>query len=332
MKRALLTLFAVSLLAAGCNHTSTPTPSQNPTLKQNSSSKDIGASELLGFLDSKFDCSTPKDPQSSNKKCFDSNLDPLSSQSLYDKPVYLLEDLTGDGAKDALLTVYYNGSGAERDFYAFTKDTTVQGDTVTSDMKLVYQNQGVGFSRYSPPWTDGKGGYIVTCPDRDKDGEPDCQMNLQWGGTPEQKYFEEKPITSKTGMQTYTSQTYGYTFTYADKTGLVIHRSNIDLHGTGVLESVDIHDPISNPIEAFGVGVYSNPKTLSAASFIKQHPQLWASNYIDLQTKQTTFVKLPAILVTGAHGISTDMVIASRNYIFLIKGDFSAFKTFRFLQ
>lgn len=324
MKKVGGILLAVLLLAAGCRGGQAPVQ-QTEKPSESVEKVDVGSAEVLAFLNAKLDCASVKG--NAPKECFSTDLLPVVPGGIYEKPKYLLEDFTGDGAKDALVTVYYDGTGAFRDFYALTRDPKVKGDVV-GPVTVAYENQGVGFSK-TDPQKNAAGDYVVFCPDADDSGDPDCQMSMHWGGNFEQKYFLEQPVPSKSGIATYKSQRYPYQFTYTAKNGYVIHRTSSDADHTPTLESVEMYNPTSNPIDAFGVLVYPNPDTLSPTEFLKKNYSFWAESYAGLHPKSATFLKMPAARFDPS-GISLRTIITHGSYAYVLVGNTAAFKTFSF--
>lgn len=326
MKKVVSILLAVLFLAAGCRGGQAPVV-QSEKQSEPVQKVDAGSAEVLAFLNTRLDCSSNN--SKAPKQCFDEELRPVTSQSIYEKPKYLLDDFTGDGAKDALVTVYYNGTGEYRDFYALTRDPAVKGDAVGS-VTVAYENEGVGFSKTAPQ-KNAAGDYVVFCPDANDDDEPDCQLSLHWGGNFEQKYFLEQPVPSKSGVETYKSRRYPYQFTYAAKNGYAIHRTSSDANHTPTLESVEMYDPTSNPIDAFGVLVYANPDKLSATEFLKKNSNFWAESYAELHPKLATFLKMPAVRFDPS-GISLRTLITHDQYAYVLVGNIDAIKTFDFTK
>lgn len=325
MKKAVGVLVAILFLAAGCGSRQAAVVQ---TEKPDTEAPVVGVrtSEVAAFLNAKLDCSSAK-VSIPTRECFSADLQPLPTQSVYSKPEYLLEDFTGDGAKDALVTVYYDGTGAYRDFYALTRDPAVKGNPV-GPVTVVYENEGVGFSK-STPQKNAAGDYVVFCADLDKDGEPDCQLSLHWGGNFEQKYFLEQPVPSKSGVGTHKSRRYPYQFTYATKNGYAIHHLSPD--HTPVLETVEMFDPTANPIDAFGVLVYANPGKLSATDFLKKNYAFWAESYAGLHPKTATFLTIPAVRFDPS-GISLRTLFTHGEYAYVVVGNVAAFKTFSFTE
>lgn len=325
MKKVVGILAVTLLLAAGCASRRAPVV-QIEKPKNKAQTVGVGTPEVAAFLNAKLDCSSAK-ATLSTKECFSADLQPLPTQSVYTKPEYMLEDFTGDGAKDALLTVYYDGSGVYRDFYAITRDPSVKGDEI-GPVTVAYASEGVGFSK-SAPQKNAAGDYVVFCADVDKDGEPDCQLSLHWGGSFEQKYFLEKPVPSKSGTQVYKSRHYPYRFTYTEKSGYVVHATTVAADNTPILESVELYDPVSNPVDAFGVSVYANPEKLSPTEFLKKNYSFWAESYAGLHPKSATFLKVPAVRFDPS-GISLRTIITHGSYAYVLVGNITAFKTFSF--
>lgn len=327
MKKVVGILVASVFLAAGCGSRQAPVV-QTEKPDTEAPVVAVRTSEVAAFLNTKLDCSSAK-ASIPTKECFSADLQPLPTQSVYAKPEYLFEDFTGDGAKDALVTVYYDRTGAYRDFYALTRDPAVKGNAV-GPVTVAYENQSVGFSK-STPQKNAAGDYVVFCADVDKDGEPDCQLSLHWGGNFEQKYFLEQPVPSKTGIETYTSRLYPYKFTYPTKNGYVIHATNASVDHISALEDVEVYDPVSNPIDAFHVSVYPNPQKLSAVDFLKKNYDMWAESYAGLHPKSATFLKMPAVRFDPS-GISPRTIITHGEYAYILVGNITAFKTFSFSE
>jgi len=114
----------------------------------NNTGRDLTVQDLVAYFNNKLSCDGGK-VQPGPQPCFDSNfhaVDPAGG--IYDNPIYQLVDFTGDGKLDALVTIYYSGSGSQRDFYALAVDPALTGD---SKMNLVTYIQGAGVSRSAAP-------------------------------------------------------------------------------------------------------------------------------------------------------------------------------------
>jgi len=153
---------------------------QQTHLQQNTKiSANVTIADLVSFFNSKFDCSPPNDPNI-DKDCFNNSFKSKSASSTaYDNPLYQMVDFTGDGFKDALVTIYYSGSGAMRDFYALTKDPAISGSS-NGNIKIAYEKGGVGFLRSASDWSNSNGSYNLNCSDSDRNGQPDCTIVINW--------------------------------------------------------------------------------------------------------------------------------------------------------
>ncbi len=168
---------------------------------------DITATELANFFNNKFDCS---------KQCFNTDFKSLNVLGVYDNPLYQITDFTGDGYKDALVTIYYSGSGAMRDFYAITKDPAITGISA-GEIKIVYEKDGVGFSKSASDWSNSNGGYNLTCPDSDRNGQPDCTVVINWNIN--SKTFNEQQQANTNKTTDNSTSLVSNIFTYKAKPG-----------------------------------------------------------------------------------------------------------------
>ena len=131
--------------------------------QQKSTASDISVQDLVAYFNSKFSCEAPK--INTGKTCFDNNfkaIDPIGGE--YDNPVYELVDFTGDGKLDAIITIYYSGTGGMHDFHALSTDSNVTGGK--SGITEVYFEAGLGSLRGSsnPSFKNGSITFYYQAP------------------------------------------------------------------------------------------------------------------------------------------------------------------------
>lgn len=204
MKKYLI-VTSILLLAAACSK-SQPASVINYSQAQNQNNSNITLADLVNYFNNKFDCSTGKDP-SIAKACFDQNLKSKNVEGIYDNPVYEFTDFTQDGAKDALVTIVFSGSGADGDFYALTKDINAAGD-LTAGLKLNFYDGNVGY-----PQKTAKG-YTLTCP-TNHTLMLSCTQEIAWNS--ERKGFVitggQEPVYSPEQLSIkYNNTKYGFIF------------------------------------------------------------------------------------------------------------------------
>ncbi len=199
MKKNLFALPVILLVAAGCNSSTTSrqtnqtqvTPITQQTANQaqtDNSNLDITTTELANFFNAKFKCPA-------SKPCFNSQFQSTNVMGVYDNPFFKVVDFTGDNHTDALVAIYYSGSGAFRDFFALTKDSTITKNN-SGEIQTVYQKPGVGFSKSSPAWSDSNNNYLLVCPDADRNGQPDCEVTISWNANKQTFIEKEQAVVS----------------------------------------------------------------------------------------------------------------------------------------
>lgn len=89
-----------------------------------------------------FDCTKLIKSAPKSRDCFTKDFKSLYPEDVFDNPTLELVDFTHDGNLDAYVTIRYNGTGNNKDFYALTKD-------VNGNISQVYKQAGYG--RFSEP-------------------------------------------------------------------------------------------------------------------------------------------------------------------------------------
>lgn len=105
---------------------------------------ELNSTELSSFFNNKFSCEKTQE-----QRCFDNNFRAIPTGVVYETPNYELTDFTGDGKIDALVTIYYSGTGRGIAFYALTTDSNVTNGKI--GVTSVYEIEGAGVSKGSIP-------------------------------------------------------------------------------------------------------------------------------------------------------------------------------------
>lgn len=200
------TIISIFLLAASCAKQQPPSVAALPRLQN---PNDITMQDLVNYFNSKFDCSSSKNP-SISKDCFNQNFVPKTVGYIYSQPEYQFADFTGDGAKDALVTISYDGTGAYREFYALTKDPSIKADSVNG-IKTAYFNKEAGYPKLE------NGIYTLTCPYSQANkfiegSDPSCIVKIRWDKT--NNKFIVLSNQQMPDWQTYSNDRLGFGLQY----------------------------------------------------------------------------------------------------------------------
>lgn len=138
MKKILgLAIFLV-LAGSGC------TAKQSLKTSQSVVTKNITVEDIGAFFNKHpdFDCTKLIKRAPKLRDCFTNDFKSLYSEDVFGNPSVELVDFTGDDSLDAYVTIRYNGTGNNKDFYAFTKDAN-------GVVLQVYKESGYG--RFTEP-------------------------------------------------------------------------------------------------------------------------------------------------------------------------------------
>lgn len=138
MKTILGLAVLLVLIGSGCA-TKQSLNTNEPAVTKNITVEDIGA-----FFNKHpdFDCTKLIKSAPKLRDCFTKDFKSLYSEDVFGNPSIELADFTEDSNLDAYVTIRYNGTGNNKDFYALTKDS----DGIISQ---VYKESGYG--RFTEP-------------------------------------------------------------------------------------------------------------------------------------------------------------------------------------
>jgi|RifOxyC2_1024027.scaffolds.fasta_scaffold05748_4 hypothetical protein len=138
MKGVLGLAVLLVLVGGGCS-TKQSLKTNQPVITKNIIIEDVAA-----FFNkhSDFDCTKLIKSAPKSRDCFTKDFKSLYPEGVFGNPSVELVDFTGDGNLDAYVTIRYNGTGNNKDFYALTNDAN-------GIVSQVYKESGYG--RFTEP-------------------------------------------------------------------------------------------------------------------------------------------------------------------------------------
>lgn len=203
------------------------------------SGKDLAVADVAGFFNAILSCTKSG---GGSTPCFDTAFKSANTSGNYDHPLYQLVDFTGDGKLDAVVTIYYTGSGSHRDFYALSADASVPGDK-TKGITLNYSEKGKGFSKSAAQPYYRSGAVTLIC----ATSAPCGTKVLEWNKTA--KTFTPKTTSSGSTVNAKAAQITSVTPTLGPvSTLLTLTGSKFSAQGGSVILVPQFTHPISQRI------------------------------------------------------------------------------------